>query len=103
MFTVNCIKKTKIKKKEAGNSPFFKKQPEIVKTLINPTQDLNLHEVLFTRNALISENNLQMFHIFILFFNLRLRQTDRNADVVLAKTCSYGHLDEPMIRKMWAF
>ena len=23
LFTVNCIKKTKIKKKEAGNGPFF--------------------------------------------------------------------------------
>ena len=25
LFTVNCIEKTKIKKKEAGNLPFFKK------------------------------------------------------------------------------
>jgi len=25
LFTVNCIEKTKIKKKEAGNGPFFKK------------------------------------------------------------------------------
>ena len=27
--TVNCIEKTKIKKKEAGNGPFFKKEFEI--------------------------------------------------------------------------
>ena len=27
LFTVNCIEKTKIKKKEAGNGPFFKKSP----------------------------------------------------------------------------
>ena len=27
-FTVNCIEKTKIKKKQAGNGPFFKKNYE---------------------------------------------------------------------------
>ena len=30
LFTVNCIEKTKIKKKEAGNGPFFKKMSSLL-------------------------------------------------------------------------
>ena len=37
LFTVNCIEKTKIKKKEAGNGPFKKKQnKQVSHTVILP-------------------------------------------------------------------
>ena len=52
LFTVNCIEKTKIKKKEAGNDPFKKSETKIIAVI----KDIDLSY--FVKNHLNDQNNI---------------------------------------------